>query len=293
MRGPADGHGRDHDGELAIRSAHQPALAVQSFDQRRARIGDASARPTKSTNSRSRTGSPPSPRRSARPGDRRHRPPPEQRARDPPRGIPQASVGPAPAFREPAGPDVARPGNRAGPHRSRTACGRGARSRDFGPVRGHMTSAWWLGLAWSEASDSLGGHRELRSWDQIWAVTAGVDWIRGNWRFGAVVRAPTAAGRRRASRTTRSRRAIPTASRSARRSTCGPSATASPSGSGASPSRSSFTNAINVGNTCCQRLIAEDDGAGGTTFDEGERLAADRALGRASSGNSDAVHTRD
>ena len=50
---------------------------------------------------------------------------------------------------------------------------------------GHDLS-WWLGLAWSEASDSLGGHREPRSWDQTWAVTAGVDWIYGNWRFGAV-----------------------------------------------------------------------------------------------------------
>ena len=45
---------------------------------------------------------------------------------------------------------------------------------------------WWLGLAWSEALDSLGGTQVPRSWDQTWAATAALDWIRGNWRFGAV-----------------------------------------------------------------------------------------------------------
>ncbi len=128
---------------------------------------------------------------------------------------------------------------------------------------GHDLS-WWLGLAWSEAWDSLGGHRELRSWDQTWAATAGVDWIRGNWRFGAV------AGSHRGWPTTRVSDDALTPRNSDRfpiRATLDLRAEyRKPLSLGSLAVTFELTNAINVGNTCCQRLIAEDDGTGGTNF---------------------------
>ena len=128
---------------------------------------------------------------------------------------------------------------------------------------GHDLS-WWLGLAWSEAWDSLGGHRELRSWDQTWAATAGVDWIRGSWRFGAV------AGSHRGWPTTRVSDDALTPRNSERfpiRATLDLRAEyRKPLRVGNLAATFELTNAINVGNTCCQRLVAADDGAGGTTF---------------------------
>ncbi len=128
---------------------------------------------------------------------------------------------------------------------------------------GHELS-WWLGLAWSEALDSLGGHREFRSWDQTWAVTAGVDWIYRNWRFGAV------AGSHRGWPTTRIEDDALTPRNSDRfpiRATLDLRAEyRKPLRVGVLAVTFELTNAINVGNTCCQRLIAVDDGAGGTTF---------------------------
>jgi outer membrane receptor protein involved in Fe transport len=128
---------------------------------------------------------------------------------------------------------------------------------------GHDLS-WWLGLAWSEAWDSLGGHRELRSWDQSWAATAGVDWIRGNWRYGAV------AGSHRGWPTTRVLDDALTPRNSDRfpiRATLDLRAEyRRPLRLGSLAVTFELTNAVNVGNTCCQRLVAEDDGAGGTTF---------------------------
>lgn len=43
--------------------------------------------------------------------------------------------------------------------------------------------AWsgWFNYAWSEAEDRIGGHYELRSWDQKHAASAGVGWVRGRW----------------------------------------------------------------------------------------------------------------
>jgi hypothetical protein len=128
---------------------------------------------------------------------------------------------------------------------------------------GHDLS-WWLGLAWSEAWDSLGGHRELRSWDQTWAATAGVDWIRGNWRLGAV------AGSHRGWPTTRIEDDALTPRNSDRfpvRATLDLRAEyRKPLRVGSLAATFELTNAINVGNSCCQRLIAGDDGAGETTF---------------------------
>jgi hypothetical protein len=123
---------------------------------------------------------------------------------------------------------------------------------------------WWLGLAWSEAWDSLGGHRELRSWDQTWAVTAGVDWSYGNWRFGAI------AGSHRGWPTTRvedDALGDRNADRFPVRATLDLRAEYKrPLSIGSLAVTFEITNAVNVGNTCCQRLIPLDDGAGGTTF---------------------------
>ena len=123
---------------------------------------------------------------------------------------------------------------------------------------------WWVGLAWSEAFDRIGGGREPRSWDQTWAVTGGADWVRGNWRFGAN------AGTHRGWPTTRVEddalgprngdrfdvRATLDLRAEYRR----------PLAIGSLAVTFEVSNAVNLGNTCCQRLIALDDGAGGTTF---------------------------
>ena len=123
---------------------------------------------------------------------------------------------------------------------------------------------WWLGLAWSEAFDKLGGGREPRSWDQTWAMTGGADWLRGNWRFGAV------AGSHRGWPTTRvendelGRR---NAARFPVRVTLDLRAEyRKPLELGSLALTFEVSNAINIGNDCCQRLIAEDDGEDGTTF---------------------------
>jgi hypothetical protein len=123
---------------------------------------------------------------------------------------------------------------------------------------------WWLGLVWSEAWDNVGGRREPRSWDQTWAVTAGIDWIRGQWRFGAV------AGSHRGWPTTRVQDDELDARNSDR---FGDRVTLDlraeyrrPLAIGSLAVNFEITNAINVGNTCCQRLIPLDDGAGGTSF---------------------------
>src|SRR5262245_53341915 len=123
---------------------------------------------------------------------------------------------------------------------------------------------WWVGLAWSEAFDKIGGAREPRSWDQTWAVTGGVDWVLGNWRLGA------AANTHRGWPTTRVEdgelgpcngdrfdvRATLDLRAEYRR----------PLALGSLAVTFELSNAVNLGNECCQRLIAEDDGAGGTTF---------------------------
>jgi len=123
---------------------------------------------------------------------------------------------------------------------------------------------WWVGLAWSEARDSLGGRTELRSWDQSWAVTAGADWILGNWRLGAVAASHRGwpmtpvtdgvLGRRNSERFPV--RATLDLRAEYRR----------PLAVGSLAVTFEVANAINEGNTCCQQLVPEDDGTGGTTF---------------------------
>ena len=128
---------------------------------------------------------------------------------------------------------------------------------------GHAMN-WWLGLAWSEALDSLGGTQVPRSWDQTWAANVGVDWIRGNWRFGAV------AGSHRGWPTTRvdgTELGARNADRFPIRATLDLRAEyRKPLSIGSLAVTFEITNAVNVGNACCQRLIPEDDGSGGTIF---------------------------
>jgi TonB dependent receptor/Carboxypeptidase regulatory-like domain/TonB-dependent Receptor Plug Domain len=137
-------------------------------------------------------------------------------------------------------------------------------------VRGAEVSAvsegpeltWWTGLTWSEAWDGVEGIRVARSWDQTWSVTAGVDWVRGSWRFGAVASAhrgwPTTliedsglGGRNEARFPTRA--AIDLRAEYRR-----------PLAIGSLAFTFELMNALNIGNTCCYKLLAEDDGSGVT-----------------------------
>jgi hypothetical protein len=128
---------------------------------------------------------------------------------------------------------------------------------------GHALN-WWLGLTWSEAFDSLGGTKVPRSWDQTWAATVGADWIRGNWRFGAV------AGSHRGWPMTRvkgTELGARNADRFPIRATLDLRVEyRKPLSIGSLAVTFEITNAVNVGNACCQRLIPEDDGGGGTIF---------------------------
>ncbi len=138
------------------------------------------------------------------------------------------------------------------------------RGAEISAVSGSQGFNWWVGLAWSEAWDSLGGRREPRSWDQTWAVTAGVDWTVGNWRLGAVAAShrgwPTtqvdgdALGERNADR-------FPTRATLDLRAEY-----RRPLAIGTLSVTFEVSNAVNVGNACCQRLILTDEGAGGTAF---------------------------
>lgn len=138
-------------------------------------------------------------------------------------------------------------------------------------VRGAEVSAtaegpeltWWAGIAWSEARDGLNGVRVARSWDQTWSVTAGIDWVRGDWRFGAVATAhrgwPTTliedselGGRNEARFGTRAALDLRAEYRR-------------PLSVGSLALTFELMNAVNIGNTCCYKLIAEDDG-GDVTF---------------------------
>jgi outer membrane cobalamin receptor len=40
---------------------------------------------------------------------------------------------------------------------------------------------WWIGYAWSQARDVIGGREVARSWDQRHALTAGLQWADGPW----------------------------------------------------------------------------------------------------------------
>ena len=135
---------------------------------------------------------------------------------------------------------------------------------EFSLVAEGEDSTWWLGLAWSEARDSVDGRQVPRSWDQSWAATAGMDWTRGSWRFGAVAAA------HRGWPTTRledSELGVRNGARLPTRATLDLRAEyRKPLTLGSIAFTFELTNAINIGNTCCYKLIAEDDGNGNVTF---------------------------
>jgi hypothetical protein len=117
---------------------------------------------------------------------------------------------------------------------------------------------WWAGVTWSEAEDGLDGERVPRSWDQTWSFSAGVDWIRGDWRFGAVTTAhrgwPTTLveeselGERNKARFG-TRFAVDLRAEYRR-----------PLAVGSLALTFELMNAVNVGNTCCYKLIPGEDG---------------------------------
>jgi outer membrane cobalamin receptor len=123
---------------------------------------------------------------------------------------------------------------------------------------------WWAGATWSEAFDRVDTERVPRSWDQTWAVNAGVDWTRGNWRYGAAIGShrgwpttrvlATSLGERNAARF-KNRATLDLRAEYRKALAIGSVAVTF-----------EVTNAINVGNTCCSELITHDDGAGGITF---------------------------
>ncbi len=123
---------------------------------------------------------------------------------------------------------------------------------------------WWGAVTWSEARDGVDGGHVPRSWDQEWALTAGVDWVHGDWRFGAVATShqgwpttrldETGLGPRNAER-------FPTRGALDLRAEWRP-----PLAVGSLSVTFEVTNAVNIGNTCCSELVAVEDGAGNTTF---------------------------
>ena len=138
------------------------------------------------------------------------------------------------------------------------------RGVEFSVVGERSDLTWWAGVSWAEAFDRVAGENVPRSWDQRWAVNAGVDWTRERWRFGAAAGAhegwPTT---RLAGDTLRERNA----DRFDARGTIDLRAEyRKPLAVGRLAVTFEVSNALNVGNTCCQELRAEDDGAGGVTF---------------------------
>jgi len=138
------------------------------------------------------------------------------------------------------------------------------RGAELSLVSESASLGWWASFAWSEAKDIIDGRRVPRSWDQSWAVTAGIDWTRGDWRYGAVAAArrgwPTTAvfaaslGERNASRLP-ARIGLDLRAEYRR-----------PLAVGRLAVTLELTNALNVGNRCCQELVSSPDGSGGVAF---------------------------
>jgi hypothetical protein len=138
------------------------------------------------------------------------------------------------------------------------------RGAEFAARRSGEAFTWWASFAWSETWDNVDGRHVPRSWDQTWAVTAGIDWLSGNWRLGAVANAhrgwPTTRiddgvlGERNAERFP-TRAALDLRAEYRR-----------PLQVGSLAITFEVTNAVNIGNACCYELIAVDDGAGNVDF---------------------------
>ncbi len=128
-----------------------------------------------------------------------------------------------------------------------------------------LQSTRWIALTWSDAVDAVGGQYVPRSWDQPWAVTAGIDWTQGPWRIGAIASAhrgwpttlveETGLGDRNADR-------LPTYATLDLRAEY-----RRPLAIGSLALAFELTNALNRRNICCAELIATDDGGGNTSFD--------------------------
>ncbi len=139
----------------------------------------------------------------------------------------------------------------------------GVRGAEISVIAEGAELTWWAGLTWSEAWDSMNEDRVPRSWDQTWSVTAGVDWARGNWRFGAVATShrgwPTTLvqdselGERNGARFG-TRAALDLRAEYRR-----------PLAVGSLALTFELMNAVNIGNTCCYKLFVEDAG-GDVTF---------------------------
>lgn len=142
---------------------------------------------------------------------------------------------------------------------------------DFAEVRGLEVSASledpqlrrWISLGWSDARDKFMGQKVPRSWDQTWAITAGLEMRRGAWQFGAVATAhrgwPTTAlqvepdgtfrlGPRNGSR-------LPTYASIDLRAEY-----QRPFGGGVLTYGAEVSNALDRSNTCCIELSGAEDG---------------------------------
>jgi outer membrane cobalamin receptor len=123
---------------------------------------------------------------------------------------------------------------------------------------------WWAGLTWSEAFDRVDAERVPRSWDQTWAVSAGFDWTRGNWRFGVAAGAHEGWPTTRVVETQLGER---NAARFKPRGTVDLRAEyRKPLALGSLAVTFEVTNAINIGNACCAELRANTDDEGDVTF---------------------------
>jgi outer membrane receptor protein involved in Fe transport len=142
------------------------------------------------------------------------------------------------------------------------------RGTELSIVAENQQSTRWVSLVWSDAIDRIDGRHVPRSWDQTWAVTAGIDWYRGPWRLGAIATAhrgwpitrvdESGLGERNAARlpyyATLDLRA-----EYRRPLTLGSLALAF-----------ELSNTTNRRNACCVELVTVDDGNGNTAFDTKE-----------------------
>ncbi|MGB5132344.1 MAG: TonB-dependent receptor [Steroidobacteraceae bacterium] len=123
----------------------------------------------------------------------------------------------------------------------------------------------WLSVAWSDAVDHVGGQSVPRSWDQTWAITAGIDRIRGNWRLGAIASAHRGWPTTHVEDDTlgaRNRDRLPVFATLDLRAEY-----RRPLAIGSLALTFELTNALNRHNSCCSELIANQEGSGATNFD--------------------------
>ena len=138
------------------------------------------------------------------------------------------------------------------------------RGAELSLVAERLDYAWWAGFSWSEAFDRVAARNVPRSWDQTWAVTGGIDWTRGHWRYGAAI------GAHRGWPTTRVRDDVLGERNDERFEARGTldlrAEYRKPLAVGSLALTFEVSNAINIGNTCCQELRTGDDGSGDVTF---------------------------